>query len=92
MTGLKTLVGQPKVLLDEKKTLKCATEVSKKVFHIISYEPINERPTSKSFHEPSMLSVRMTVIGTYWQATTRELNCKLKSNWFHCKVKMGQDN
>ena len=31
---------------------------TKKVFHIISFESISKKPTSKSFHEPSVKSVR----------------------------------
>ena len=46
---------------------------AKEVFHIISFEPISERLTSKSFHEPSVKLVRMDVIGTFWRATIREL-------------------
>ena len=42
-------------------------------FHIISLEPISERSTSKSFHEPSVLLVRISVVGTFWRAATREL-------------------
>ena len=45
----------------------------KQVLHIISLEPISERPTGKSFHEPSVQLVRIDVIGTFWRATTREL-------------------
>ena len=41
--------------------------------HIISFEPISERVTSKSFPEHSVKSVRIDVIGTFWWATIREL-------------------
>ena len=47
---------------------------SKKVFHIISFWPISESPTSKSFHEPNVKLVRMDVIGTYWRAMNEELH------------------
>ena len=46
---------------------------TKEVIYIISIEPISKSATSKSFHEPSMKSVRIDVIGTFWRATTREL-------------------
>ena len=45
----------------------------KGVFHINSFEPIRERPTSKLFHEPSVQSVTIDVIGTFWREKTREL-------------------
>ena len=41
------------------------------VIHIISFEPISKKATSKSSHETSMKSE--DVIGTFWQATTKEL-------------------
>ena len=46
---------------------------SKEVICIISCELISERVTSKSFHEPSVKSVRIDVIDKFWRATTREL-------------------
>ena len=51
------------------------TREVKEVFHIIPYEPIYKRPTSKSFQEPSVNSVRidLDVIGTFWRVSTREL-------------------
>ena len=45
----------------------------KEVFQIISLETISERPTSKHFCEPSVKSVNIDVIGTFWRTTTREL-------------------
>ena len=48
-------------------------ETSKKVFHIISFEPINVRSTSKSFHDFSVKLVGIDMIGTIRQATTKEL-------------------
>ena len=45
----------------------------KEVIHAISFESISERPTSKSFHELSAKSVKIGVISTFWQATTRVL-------------------
>ena len=47
---------------------------SKEVFHRISFEPISERLTSHSFHEPSVKSVRIDVISMFWRATVRELD------------------
>ena len=53
---------------------QCSISVlSKEVIHIISFEPISERATSNYFHEPSVKSVRVDVIGIFWRATTREL-------------------
>ena len=37
------------------------------------FERISERPTSKSCHGPSVKSVTLDVIGTFWRATTKEL-------------------
>ena len=37
------------------------------------FEPISEIQTSKSFPEPSVKSVRLNVIGTFWWTTTTEL-------------------
>ena len=42
--------------------------LTEEVFHIISFEPISERPTSKSFHEPSVKLVKLDTIGTFWWA------------------------
>ena len=50
---------------------------TKEVIHVISFEPISQRPTSKSSHEPSVKSVRKDVIGTFWRATSRELSHEL---------------
>ena len=47
---------------------------TKEAFHIIYFEPISEMTIPKSFHEPSVKSVRIDVIGTFWRATTTELN------------------
>ena len=46
---------------------------SKEVFHTISFEPINERLTSTSFHNPSVKLLRINMIGAFLWATTREL-------------------
>ena len=43
---------------------------SKEIYHITSFEPISESPTSKSFHEPSVKLVWTDVIGTFWRETT----------------------
>ena len=43
---------------------------AKEIFHIISFEPISESLTSKSFHESSVKLVRIDVIGSFWKATT----------------------
>ena len=40
----------------------------KKFFHIITFELISERLTSKSSHEAIENSVRLDVIGTFWRA------------------------
>ena len=42
-------------------------------FPIISFKPISEWPTSKSFREPNVKLVRIDVIGTFWRAVIREL-------------------
>ena len=48
---------------------------TKEVIHIIiSFEPIRERPTLKSFHESSVKSVRIHLNGTFWQVKTRVWN------------------
>ena len=41
--------------------------------HIISLEPISKKPASNPFHEVSMTSVSIDVIGAFWQAVKREL-------------------
>ena len=48
--------------------------MTKEVIHTISFEPISERPTSKSYYEPSVNLVRIDVIGTFWRATASKLN------------------
>ena len=60
-------------------TAQCTVHVThriipKDVFHIISFKPIIERLTSKSFHEPSVKLVRTEAIGTFWWATTEKFN------------------
>ena len=44
---------------------------SGEVIHIISFELISERPTSISFHGPSVKSVKIDVICKFWQTTIR---------------------
>ena len=46
---------------------------SKQVIHIISFEPITSKASANSFHELSMTSVSIDVIGEFWRATKREL-------------------
>ena len=50
---------------------KCHFVRPRNVIHIISFEPISKKSTSKSSHETSMKSE--DAIGTFWQATTKEL-------------------
>ena len=45
----------------------------KEVIQVISFEPISERVTPKSFHEASVKSVKIDVIDTFWRAMTRKL-------------------
>ena len=40
---------------------------------MISFEPISKRSTSKSFHEPSVKSVRIDVFDTYWRIIKHKL-------------------
>ena len=42
----------------------------KEAIHVIYFEPISERQTSKFCHEPSMKLVRIDVVGTFWQPRT----------------------
>ena len=44
----------------------------KQGIHIISLEPINKRPASNSFHEFSMTSLSINVIGAFWRAMKRK--------------------
>ena len=46
---------------------------TKQGIHIISLEPISKRPASNSFHEFSMTSVSIYVIGAFWRAMKRKL-------------------
>ena len=71
------LSGRPQDLFFIQEITEGLGRHSKEVFHIISSEPISKRVTSKSIYEPSMKSVRMDVIGTSWQSTTRDLSNKL---------------
>ena len=48
--------------------------LSKEVYHVISFEPHREGPTSDSFHKRSVKLVRTHVIGIFWRATTREMH------------------
>ena len=41
--------------------------------HIISFEPISSRSSANSFHELSMNSVSIDVIGEFWWVTKRKL-------------------
>ena len=45
---------------------------SKQKIHIISFQPISRRSSANSFHELSINSVSIDVIGEFWQATKRE--------------------
>ena len=45
----------------------------KQIIHIISFEPITSKASANSFHELSMTSVSIDVIGEFWRATKREL-------------------
>ena len=47
--------------------------ITKQATHIISFGPISKRPESNSFHELSMTSVSIDVIGLFWRATKRKL-------------------
>ena len=50
---------------------KCPT-VKQKI-HIISFQLIRRRSPANSFHDLSMNSVSMVVIGEFWRATKKEL-------------------
>ena len=47
--------------------------IRNRLSNIISYEPIDKRPTSKYFHESSLKSVRINVIGPFWRTKRTEL-------------------
>ena len=47
--------------------------LTKQIIHIISFEPITSKASANSFHELSMTSVSIDVIGEFWRATKREL-------------------
>ena len=40
---------------------------------MISFEPITSKASANSFHELSMTSVSIDVIGEFWRAKKREL-------------------
>ena len=46
---------------------------SKEVIRNISFEPISKRLTLKSYYEPGVKLVRIGVIATFGQATTRKI-------------------
>ena len=46
---------------------------TKQIIHIISFGPITSKSSANSFHELSMTSVSIDLIGEFWRATKREL-------------------
>ena len=52
--------------------IKIRISIIIQVIHFISLNPISDRSTSKSFHEPSVQLVRIDMIGTFLRTTMRE--------------------
>ena len=56
---------------------------AKQIIHIISFEPITSKASANSFHELSMTSVSIDVIGEFWR--------QRKENWLMLsESKMGR--
>ena len=77
---LKTVNEFNEFLLDTCRTMctnvmdhPCKLNTSKQIIHIISFEPITSKASANSFHEFSMTSVSIDVIGEFWRAMKREL-------------------
>ena len=60
--------------------LFCILMIFEKRIHIISFEPNSKRPAKNSFHELSVTSVSVDVIGAFWQVTKREFYEKEPKN------------
>ena len=74
--------GKRTLLKTKVLVLLWQSSMLKEVIHIISFEPISERMTSKSFHKPYLESVRIDMIGAFWRTVTREwLNLNGCSFW-----------